>query len=277
MLGSGAKGFKSPSLQPPPPFFFPLQHVEELEALYSAFKFFPMSYVCTKDKGSILMRHYFEFIPLKNAILWIQWNNALCFTCMPVSSRTGERVRQTSPSLLYHGLDRVAHKKLLFPWKKKKKAHKNKYLNFLNTFKMDGEGAATLYCLGEGEGESHVLMVLYIADPYGAVLPNLNFGVLLKCKQQIIVPQESNTGDPAPDLRLKRDTKWKKGTRAVASHPQALRLWFLPVVRCSCTSISRWPGRYFGTALPTRTLKPISVWEGAGRQRWKRDFFQCKV
>lgn len=92
---------------------------------------------------------------------------------------------------------------------------------------MDGEGAATLYCLGEGEGESHVLMVLYIADPYGAVLPNLNFGVLLKCKQQIIVPQESNTGDPAPDLRLKRDTKWKKGTWAVASHPQAPRLRFL--------------------------------------------------
>jgi len=52
----------------------------------------------------------------------------------------------------------------------KKIAHKNKYFNFINTFKTDGENTTELYSWEERERGSDVLRVLYIANPYGAVV-----------------------------------------------------------------------------------------------------------
>lgn len=56
----------------------------------------------------------------------IQWSNALCFTCVPANSSTGERVSQIMDNANWIKLD---NKFIIF----KRKQHKqSKYFNFLN-------------------------------------------------------------------------------------------------------------------------------------------------
>lgn len=89
-------------------------------------------------------------------------------------------------------------------------------------------------------------------------------------------PPREKYWDPAPDLRLKRDTKWKRSTWTVASYAQISRIWFLHVACCNHMSSNGGPGKHSGTSLPAWALKDVSAEKDQRGKSGKVAFFNAR-